>query len=191
MWQRPQSRPRSSRPTPQVVVRSRSPWRAALDLVQPIWVQTTREAHRQSREALPGDLPPRRCASLGCSRVRREIPSGRTGRIALSSECSYRFVDCRSRVTASSPSRSGRGARCARRWRVSTHSFAPGTSKRVRQLPTKLQVKPWNWATVTIASQRCFARSASQEEIGGISRSGAGARSSPSVPRAAASVFSS
>jgi len=30
----------------------------------------------------------------GCSRIRREIPSGRTGRIALSSECSYRFVVC-------------------------------------------------------------------------------------------------
>jgi len=59
--------------------------------------------------------PLSRGAPQGCSRVRREIPSGRTGRIALSSECSYRFVDCMFRVMASRPSPSGRGARHARR----------------------------------------------------------------------------
>lgn len=67
-------------------------------------------------------------AEQGCSRVRREIPSGlnqqwpETGRIALSSECSYRFVVCMSRVMASRSSRSGRGARWARGTRVLTHS---------------------------------------------------------------------
>jgi hypothetical protein len=46
-----------------------------------------------SREALQwrspfNGSPETGCASQGCSRVRREIQSGRTGRIALSSECS-------------------------------------------------------------------------------------------------------
>jgi hypothetical protein len=59
-----------------VVVRSRSPWCASSRTESPL--QTERPLSRGS-------------APQGCSRVRREIPSGRTGRIALSSECSYRF----------------------------------------------------------------------------------------------------
>lgn len=61
-------------------------------------------------------------ATQGFSRVRRETPSGRTGRIALSSDHPYRIVVCMSRLTASRSSLSGRGARCARRRRVSTRS---------------------------------------------------------------------
>lgn len=59
-----------------------------------------RGLHAHSAVAV-GVVSPRRAISCkwgarsrGCSRIRREIPSGRTGRIALSSECSYRFVVC-------------------------------------------------------------------------------------------------
>jgi hypothetical protein len=48
------------------------------------------------RNSPAGDTPPG-VRTQGCSRVRREIPSGRTGRIALSSERSYRIVVCMSR----------------------------------------------------------------------------------------------
>jgi hypothetical protein len=60
-----------------VVVNSRSPWRA-------ISTENSRQRTLE-REA------PQGCVPQGCSRVRREIPPGRTGCIALSSECSYRF----------------------------------------------------------------------------------------------------
>jgi len=60
----------------------------------------TRGLHAHSAVVVGVGSPPRvnlmqmRSAQQGCSRIRREIPSGRTGRIALSSECSYRFVVC-------------------------------------------------------------------------------------------------
>jgi len=86
------------------------------------------------RTSPAGDTPWMGRASQGCSRVRREVPSGRTGRIALSSECSFRIVVCMSRVMASRSSLSGRGARYERRQRVSTRSTAGDGPKRMRQL---------------------------------------------------------
>jgi hypothetical protein len=94
-------------------------------------------------------------ASLGCSRVRREIPSGlnqqwpETGRIALSSECSYRFVVCMSRVMASRSSRSGRGARCARAKRVLTHSSDPRHPETDAVAPNKNQGQNLGMGAVT------------------------------------------
>jgi hypothetical protein len=89
-------------------------------------------------------LSSRVAASLGCRESVVDIPSGRTGRIALSSECSYRIVVCMSRVTASCSSRSGGGARCARGRRVSTHSSSKRMLKGMRQIPlqTRLGVRP-------------------------------------------------
>jgi len=92
-------------------------------------------------------------ASQGCSRVRREVPSGRTGRIALSSECSYRIVVCMSRVMASRSSLSGRGARHVRRQRVSTRSSVPGGPKRMRQLTlqsSKAKTSDIGWAVTAL-----------------------------------------
>jgi hypothetical protein len=94
-------------------------------------------------------------ASLGCSRVRRGIPSGlnqqwpETGRIALSSECSYRFVVCMSRVMASRSSRSGRGARCARGKRVLTHSSDQRHAETDAAAPNKTQGQDLGMGAVT------------------------------------------
>lgn len=110
-----------------MVVRSRSPRRATLE----------REAPFMER------------ASQGCSRVRREIPSGPTGRIALSSELSYRFVVCMSRVTASRSSRSGRRARCARGKRVLTHSSEQRRAETDAAAPNKPQGQNLGMGAVT------------------------------------------
>lgn len=82
------------------------------------------------RNSPAGDTPEIGARTQGFSRVRRETPSGRTGRIALSSDHPYRIVVCMSRLTASRSSLSGRGARCARRRRVSTRSSSSRRSER-------------------------------------------------------------
>lgn len=95
-------------------------------------------------------------AEQGCSRVRREIPSGlnqqwpETGRIALSSECSYRFVVCMSRVMASRSSRSGRGARWARRDEGVDALLRPTVRRNgCGSSPAKPKAKTSEWAAVT------------------------------------------
>jgi hypothetical protein len=88
-------------------------------------------------------------ASQGCSRVRRDIPPGRTGRIALSSECSYRFVVCMSRVMASRSSRSGRGARCARGKRVVDALLRPTARRNGCGTPNKTQGQNLGMGAVT------------------------------------------
>jgi hypothetical protein len=129
-WDRSLHRDRES-----VWQRSRSHSRSSRSLRSGRGVQVAAGA-RNSRPR--GSCPTER-APQGCSRIRREIPSGRTGRIALSSECSYRFVVCMFRVMASRPSLSGRGARCARGQRVPTHSSSRGTLKWMRQSSSKNQ----------------------------------------------------
>jgi len=127
-------------------------------------------------------------ASQGCSRVRREIPSGlnqqwpETGRIALSSECSYRFVVCMSRVMASRSSRSGRGARCARGKRVLTHSSDRRHAETDAAAPNKTQGQNLGMGS--------YHGPLLTKRVGMSSRLGAGACSSSSVPRAAAGVLS-
>jgi len=119
------------------------------------------------RKSPAGDTPSMGRATQGCSRVRREVPSGRTGRIALSSECSYRIVVCRSRVMASRSSLSGRGARYARRQKVATRSSAPGGPKWMRQLTlqsSRAKTPDIGWA-VTALLVSC--RKASRGESAG------------------------
>lgn len=82
------------------------------------------------RNSPAGDTPQHGARPAGAPRIRRETPSGRTGRIALSSDHPYRIVVCMSRSTASRSSLSGRGARCARRRRVSTRSSSGRRSER-------------------------------------------------------------
>jgi len=94
--------------------------------------------------------------SQGCSRVRREIPSGRTGRIALSSECSYRFVVCMSRVMASRPSLSGRGARAGTRTEgVDALLVRMHVRKGCGSHPKNPKAKTSEWVAVT-ASRHFF-----------------------------------
>jgi hypothetical protein len=116
--------------TPQVVVESGSPWRANSP--------TNRGAERLSSGDLPSMGPRKRGARRRGAHesVVRSSPA-EPGASRYPASARYRFVDCMFRVTASRSSLSGRGARCARRRRVSTHSSSSGTPKWVRQLPYK------------------------------------------------------
>jgi len=143
---------------------------------------THREAQRQSREVLCGSSPPGGARRWGAheSVVRSRPAEPGASRYPASAriDSSIAGLESRHRAPLLAEEELGvhEGEGCRRTPWPQAHRNGCGS------YPTKLQVKPWNWATVTVTPERA--------EIGGISRSGAGARSSPSVPRAVASVFS-